>query len=71
MARNPPDSSHCAPPTNAAVATVRFTSVTTEPRGLHLMLSPFHEQVTGAYLADLAWAVEAAPAAKPADARYA
>jgi len=37
-----------------------FTSLTTEPRGLHLMLSPFHVQVTDAYLADLAWALEAA-----------
>jgi glutamate/tyrosine decarboxylase-like PLP-dependent enzyme len=49
-----------------------FTSVTTEPRGLHLMLSPFHEEVAQTYLADLAWAVEAAAAGpKPADARYA
>ena len=48
-----------------------FTSVTTEPRGLHLMLSPFHETVTQTYLADLAWAVEAAAGAGAADARYA
>src|SRR6185295_17301474 len=37
-----------------------FTSLTTEPRGLHLMLSPFHLQVADAYLADLAWALETA-----------
>jgi len=48
-----------------------FTSVTTEPRGLHLMLSPAHEAVTGTYLTDLAWALGEAAAAKPADARYA
>ena len=36
-----------------------FTSVTTEPPGLHLMLSPFHAEVAGAYLADLAWALNA------------
>ncbi len=35
-----------------------FTSLTTEPKGLHLMLSPFHLQVADTYLADLAWAVE-------------
>jgi glutamate/tyrosine decarboxylase-like PLP-dependent enzyme len=35
-----------------------FTSVTTEPRSLHLMLSPFHAQVADQYLADLAWAVD-------------
>jgi glutamate/tyrosine decarboxylase-like PLP-dependent enzyme len=48
-----------------------FTSVTTEPRGLHLMLSPAHEQFASGYLADLAWATDAAADAKPADARYA
>tara|TARA_R110002072_G_scaffold59158_1_gene150685 strand:+ start:24279 stop:25523 length:1245 start_codon:yes stop_codon:yes gene_type:complete len=31
-----------------------FTSLTTEPRALHLMLSPFHFEVTDVYLADLA-----------------
>ncbi|HEY4343156.1 MAG TPA: aminotransferase class V-fold PLP-dependent enzyme [Parvibaculum sp.] len=35
-----------------------FTSLTTEPKGLHLMLSPFHLQVADTYLADLAWAVD-------------
>ncbi len=35
-----------------------FTSLTTEPMALHLMLSPFHAQVTGTYLADLAWALD-------------
>jgi glutamate/tyrosine decarboxylase-like PLP-dependent enzyme len=49
-----------------------FTSVTSEPRGLHLMLSPVHEEVAGTYLADLAWALDEARAgAKPVDARYA
>ena len=49
-----------------------FTSVTTEPPALHLMLSPFHAEVADIYLADLAWALEAARAAKPAEteARY-
>lgn len=49
-----------------------FSSVTTEPRGLHLMLSPFHAQVADGYLADLEWAlgeVKTAPTA-PAEARY-
>ncbi|MDR3506316.1 MAG: pyridoxal-dependent decarboxylase [Caulobacteraceae bacterium] len=30
-----------------------FTSVTTEPKGLHLMLSPVHARVADTYLADL------------------
>ena len=34
-----------------------FTSLTTEPKSLHLMLSPFHAQVADVYLADLAWAL--------------
>ncbi|MCC5871040.1 MAG: aspartate aminotransferase family protein [Gammaproteobacteria bacterium] len=37
-----------------------FTGVTTEPRGLHLMLSPFHAEVADIYLADLQWALNAA-----------
>ena len=37
-----------------------FTGMVTEPLGLQLMLSPIHAQVTDDYLADLAWAVEAA-----------
>jgi len=49
-----------------------FTSVTTEPRSLHLMLSPVHAQVADLYLADLAWALEQAGGAAPAEApRYA
>ncbi|MDR3512551.1 MAG: pyridoxal-dependent decarboxylase [Caulobacteraceae bacterium] len=36
-----------------------FTSMTTEPAGLHLMLSPFHAEVADTYLADLAWALSA------------
>jgi glutamate/tyrosine decarboxylase-like PLP-dependent enzyme len=47
-----------------------FTSVTTEPRSLHLMLSPFHLQVVDAYLADLAWALGTLAGAKAAEARY-
>lgn len=52
-----------------------FTSLTTEPRSLHLMLSPFHLKVAETYLADLAWAVDQAgatttPAPAPAEARY-
>ncbi|XOV88101.1 MAG: pyridoxal phosphate-dependent decarboxylase family protein [Pseudomonadota bacterium] len=31
-----------------------FTSLTTEPRALHLMLSPFHASVVDVYLSDLA-----------------
>jgi sphinganine-1-phosphate aldolase len=50
-----------------------FTSLTTEPAGLHLMLSPFHAQVADTYLTDLAWALEAvrgAAAPGAAEARY-
>ncbi len=50
-----------------------FTSVTTEPKSLHLMLSPFHLQVTGAYLTDLAWALGEVRGQAPAqgvEARY-
>ncbi|TVS14039.1 MAG: aspartate aminotransferase family protein [Gammaproteobacteria bacterium] len=39
-----------------------FTGVTTEPRGLHLMLSPFHAEVADVYLADLEWALNEARA---------
>jgi sphinganine-1-phosphate aldolase len=34
-----------------------FASVTTEPRALHLMLSPFHAEVADVYLADVEWAL--------------
>jgi sphinganine-1-phosphate aldolase len=34
------------------------TSLTTQPKALHLMLSPFHSTVTDVYLADLAASVE-------------
>ena len=50
-----------------------FTSVTTEPPALHLMLSPFHAEAADVYLADLAWALEAVRASAPiaqAEARY-
>ena len=33
------------------------TSLCTQPKALHLMLSPFHETVVGQYLTDLTWAV--------------
>ncbi|HZZ30401.1 MAG TPA: pyridoxal-dependent decarboxylase [Phenylobacterium sp.] len=49
-----------------------FSGVTTEPKSLHLMLSPIHAQVADQYLADLAWALKAAGGAAPAEApRYA
>jgi sphinganine-1-phosphate aldolase len=35
-----------------------FTSLTTQPKALHLMLSPFHSQVTHTYLDDLKDSVE-------------
>ncbi len=35
-----------------------FTGLTTRPRALHLMLSPFHAEVADVYLEDLAWALE-------------
>ena len=50
-----------------------FTSLTTEPMALHLMLSPFHAEVADAYLADLAWAVgevKARPERVETEARY-
>ncbi|MFZ3035162.1 MAG: aspartate aminotransferase family protein [Parvibaculum sp.] len=50
-----------------------FTSVTTEPPSLHLMLSPFHLQVADTYIADLTWAVEEVKkgnAGKKREARY-
>jgi len=50
-----------------------FTSLTTEPKGLHLMLSPFHENVTGTYLTDLEWAlgeVKAGNEGEKREARY-
>ena len=50
-----------------------FTSLTTEPMALHLMLSPFHAQVADTYLADLAWAlgeVRSGAKAGAAEARY-
>jgi hypothetical protein len=52
-----------------------FTSTTSSPRGLHLMLSPFHLQVIDTYLADLKWALEEVQAegvdAQPSpEARY-
>lgn len=49
------------------------TSAITEPKGLHLMLSPIHAGVTGAYLADLEAslaAVRARAGAPVAEVRY-
>jgi glutamate/tyrosine decarboxylase-like PLP-dependent enzyme len=52
-----------------------FTGLVTDPRGIHLMLSPAHAEVAGEYLADLAAAVAEVRSggAAPADtrARYA
>ncbi len=51
-----------------------FASLTTAPRSLHLMLSPFHAQVADTYLTDLAWALAEARGAgpsRPAEVRYA
>ncbi len=49
-----------------------FSSLTTEPRSLHLMLSPIHAEVADRYLADLAWAANEAGAARPTESpRYA
>ena len=50
-----------------------FTSLTTDPPALHLMLSPFHNEVTDQYLADLEESLEAAASEKPVEdfeARY-
>jgi glutamate/tyrosine decarboxylase-like PLP-dependent enzyme len=47
-----------------------FTGVTTEPKSLHLMLSPIHAQVADQYLADLEWALGAVAGPTEAEARY-
>lgn len=49
-----------------------FASLTTEPRALHLMLSPFHNEVTQLYLKDLQASMEAAAGSTDGDfeARY-
>jgi len=50
-----------------------FTSLTTEPKALHLMLSPFHVGVTETYLADLRdslAAVRAGASDSVTEARY-
>lgn len=49
------------------------TALTTRPRALHLMLSPFHVEVTDTYLADLAASIEAVAAGSTeavAEVRY-
>lgn len=48
-----------------------FTSLTTEPKGLHLMLSPFHLQVADIYLSDLAAAMAEVKAGQKGPAREA
>ncbi len=49
-----------------------FTSLTTQPRALHLMLSPFHRQVVDEYLEDLKVSLEEAADgdSEPFEARY-
>ena len=50
-----------------------FTSLTTDPKAMHLMLSPFHINVTGQYLDDLKAsmkAVESGHSETIAEARY-
>jgi glutamate/tyrosine decarboxylase-like PLP-dependent enzyme len=47
-----------------------MTSVTTEPKGLHLMLSPIHAGVAQTYLDDLKWALSMVAGAVPSEARY-
>jgi len=46
-----------------------FASLTTQPRALHLMLSPFHREVVHVYLQDLAASLEAV-AADPSDENF-
>ena len=47
-----------------------FTGVTTEPKSLHLMLSPVHDAVADAYVADVAWALGAVSGPAATEARY-
>jgi glutamate/tyrosine decarboxylase-like PLP-dependent enzyme len=50
-----------------------FTSLTTEPKALHLMLSPFHQSVVDVYLEDLSDSLAAASRQRTDDkfeARY-
>jgi sphinganine-1-phosphate aldolase len=47
-----------------------FTGVTTEPKSLHLMLSPVHAQVAEAYLADVKWALGEVGGGAKVEARY-
>jgi sphinganine-1-phosphate aldolase len=47
-----------------------FTGVTTEPKSLHLMLSPVHAAVAGEYLADVNWALGEVGGAAQVEARY-
>ena len=47
-----------------------FTGVTTEPKSLHLMLSPVHAQVAEEYLADVKWALGEVGGVAKVEARY-
>jgi sphinganine-1-phosphate aldolase len=48
-----------------------FTGVTTEPKSLHLMLSPVHAQVAEEYIADVKWALgKVGGGASATEARY-
>ena len=47
-----------------------FTGVTTEPKSLHLMLSPIHAQVADDYIADVAWALGEVRGPATDEARY-
>ena len=47
-----------------------FTGVTTEPKSLHLMLSPVHDAVADAYVADVAWALGAVSGPVATEPRY-
>jgi glutamate/tyrosine decarboxylase-like PLP-dependent enzyme len=47
-----------------------FTGVTTEPKSLHLMLSPVHAQVADQYVADVKWALGEVGGGVAPEARY-
>jgi glutamate/tyrosine decarboxylase-like PLP-dependent enzyme len=47
-----------------------FTGVTTEPKSLHLMLSPVHAEVADGYVADVKWALGEVGGEAKVEARY-
>jgi glutamate/tyrosine decarboxylase-like PLP-dependent enzyme len=47
-----------------------FTGVTTEPKSLHLMLSPVHAGVADEYIADVRWALGEVGGGAKVEARY-